>query len=112
MTNYHLDLQLFADLNTQTSEGLSAEMKVFYSDYLIDNAQPRLVHDQFAQKLPIPQGSGKTIEFRKFSPLPKAMTPLTEGVTPDGQTLNVTTVEAPVRQYGGYVTLSDMVLLT
>lgn len=112
MTNLNFDLQLFADPNTQTVEGLNAEMKVFYSDYLIDNAVPRLVHDQFAQKLPIPQGSGKTIEFRKFSPLPKATTPLTEGVTPDGQTLNVTTVEAPVRQYGGYVTLSDMVMLT
>lgn len=107
------DLQLFAE-NTQTtgSAGLTDEMKVYYSDYLIDNAVPKLVHDQFGQKHPIPKNGGKTIEFRKYSPLPKLLTPLTEGVTPDGQSLTVTTIEATVDQYGGYVTLSDMLQLT
>lgn len=108
------DLQLFAELNTQTTgtSELSDEMKVFYSDYLIDNAMPKLVHDQFGQKHPIPKNGGKTIEFRKYSPLPKLLTPLTEGVTPDGQSLSVSTITATVAQYGGYVTLSDMLLLT
>lgn len=108
-----IDLQLFAE-NTQvtTSEGLSDEMKVYYSDYLIDNAVAKLVHDQFGQKHPIPKNGGKTIEFRKYSPLPKLLTALTEGVTPDGQSLSVSTVTATVAQYGGYVTLSDMLLLT
>lgn len=109
------NLQLFAgDLNTQTTQTgtLSDEMKTYYSDYLIDNAVPKLVHDQFGQKHPIPQNGGKTIEFRKYSPLPKLTTALTEGVTPDGQSLTVTTVEATVGQYGGYVTISDMLQLT
>ena len=110
--NIRFDLQLFAEPNTQTTGGLSEEMRVFYSDYLIDNAVPRLVHDQFAQKHPIPEGGGKTIEFRKYSHLPKLLTPLTEGVTPDGQSLTVSTVTATVAQYGGYVTLSDVLLLT
>jgi len=111
----NIDLQLFAGaLNTQTTgtSTLSPEMKVFYSDYLIDSAEPKLVHDQFGQKHPIPKNGGKTIEFRKYSPLPKMLTPLTEGVTPDGQTLTVTTIEATVAQYGGYITLSDVLLLT
>ena len=109
----NIDLQLFA-ANTQvtTQSSLSPEMKVFYSDYLIDNAVPKLVHDQFGQKHPIPKNGGKTIEFRKYSPLPKMLTPLTEGVTPDGQTLTVSTIEATVAQYGGYITLSDVLLLT
>ena len=109
-----INLQLFAEMNTQTTgtATLSDEMKTFYSDYLIDNAVPKLVHDQFGQKHPIPKNGGKTIEFRKYSPLPKLLTPLTEGVTPDGQSLTVTTVEATVAQYGGYVTLSDVLLMT
>ena len=109
-----INLQLFAEMNTQTTVTgtLSPEMKTFYSDYLIDNALPKLVHDQFGQKHPIPKNGGKIIEFRKYSPLPKLLTPLTEGVTPDGQSLTVTTITAEVAQYGGYVTLSDVLLMT
>lgn len=106
-------LQLFAnELQTTLLEGLSVEMKTFYDMTLIDEAQASLVHDQFAQKKPIPQDSGKTIEFRKFASLPKAMTPLTEGVTPDGKSLNVTAITATVAQYGDYITQSDILELT
>ena len=108
-----LNLQLFAnELQTTGTATLSAEMKTFYDMTLIDEAAPALVHDQFGQKRPIPKNGGKTIEFRKFSSLPKAMTPLVEGVTPDGKTLEVTTVTATVEQYGDYITMSDMLELT
>ena len=103
------------DTNTvQTTgmTGLSAEMKTFYDMTLIDEAQANLVHDQFGQKRPIPANGGKIIEFRKFAPLAKATTPLTEGVTPDGKQLSVSTVSAAVSQYGDYITQSDMLELT
>lgn len=106
------NLQMFADVQTTTSEGLSAEMKTFYDMTLIDEAAPVLIHDQFGQKRPIPQGSGKTIEFRKFAPLEKAITPLTEGVTPAGKQMEVTVVTAEVSQYGDYITQSDVLELT
>ncbi len=92
--------------------GLSNEMKTYYSDYLIDMAEPKLVHDQFGQKCPIPKGSGKTIEFRKYDPLPKMTTPLAEGVTPNGQKLDMGVVTAEVKQYGGFIELSDILMLT
>lgn len=102
------------DLNTQVSTqgSLSDEFKTYYSDYLIDIAMPNLIHDQFAQKHPIPKGGGKTIEFRKFSPLDKALVPLTEGVTPDGNSLTVSAQTATIKQYGDYITLSDILQLT
>ena len=107
------NLQLFAnELQTTLLPGLSAEMKTFYDMTLIDEAQANLVHDQFGQKRPIPQGSGKTIEFRKFAPLAKATTPLTEGVTPDGKSLTVSTITSTVNQYGDYITQSDVLELT
>ena len=112
-TLYKLNLHLFAaNTNVTTDTGLSNEMKTFYSDYLIDLVEPLLVHDQFGQKKQIPKNGGKTIEFRKYSPLAKALTPLTEGVTPNGQKLNMSVITATVAQYGGYVTLSDVLLLT
>lgn len=105
---------LMFDGNTNTTEdsGLSDEMKTYYSDYLIDMAEPALVHDQFGQKHPIPKNGGKTIEFRKYDPLPKAMTPLAEGVTPDGQKLSMGVITATIKQYGGFVELSDILMLT
>ena len=108
--NERAGLQLFADL--QTTEGLSAEMKTFYDKTLIDEAGPSLVHEQFGQTRPIPANGGKIIEFRKFASLPKAVEPLTEGVTPDGKSMNVTTVTATVKQYGDYITQTDLLELT
>ena len=117
------NLQLFADMNTQTttsywtdSDGarhdLSGEMKTYYNSRLIDLVEAELVHDQFAQKHPIPKNGGKTIEFRKWDVLPEMTEALTEGVTPDGQSLSMSTITADVEQYGGYVTISDMLDLT
>jgi len=112
MNNFN-HLQLFAnEVQTTLSDGLTAEMKTFYDMTLIDEAAPALVHDQFGQKRPIPKNGGKTIEFRKFVPLAKALTPLQEGVTPDGKSLEVNTVTATVSQYGDYVTMSDLLELT
>lgn len=127
MNTKKINLQLFAAgtavntsggvVNANTGETVSSgtlsnQMKTYYSDYLIDNAEPKLVHDQFGQKCPIPKGSGKTIEFRKYDPLPKMTTPLAEGVTPSGQKLDMGVVTAEVKQYGGFIELSDILMLT
>lgn len=114
---FKFNLQLFANhvnVTTDATSGnnLSVEMKTFYDMTLIDEASAQLVHDQFGQKRPIPKNGGKTIEFRKFASLPKAMTPLTEGVTPDGKKLDVTSITATVAQYGDYITQSDVLELT
>ena len=90
-------IQLFAVQTTllnSTGNDLSPEMKTFYDKALLYAAQAQLVHHQFGQKRPIPKNGGKTIEFRKFTPLAKALTPLTEGVTPAGNQLDVTAITA------------------
>ncbi len=107
-----LDLRLFDNTNTTGSAGMSAEMKTFYDRELLKNAEPELVHDQWAQTRNIPKNGGKKIAFRRYEELPKALTPLTEGVTPSGKSLKVTEIEAEVKQYGDYVELSDVLILT
>lgn len=106
-----INLQLFATQVT-TQESLSAENKTYYDMNLIQEAEAELVHDQFAQKKPIPKNGGKKIEFRKYASLNKALTPLTEGVTPAGNNLKVTTIEAEVSQYGDFIEMSDVLDLT
>ena len=90
-------LQLFADnmqVNVTTDGGLSAENKTFYDRALVEEAGPNLIHGQFGQKRPIPKNGGKRIQFRRYASLPKALEPLTEGVTPEGRKLSATAVEA------------------
>lgn len=115
--DFILNLRLFDTvLNATTSAGdgneLSHEMKVYYQDRLIDLADPLLVHDQFGQKRPIPQGRGKTTEFRAFRKLPKIVNSLIEGVTPDGQALDTYVITSTVKQYGAYVCLTDFIMQT
>lgn len=106
------DSVINATTSNTPGNDLSPEMKTFYDKNLIKNAVPNLVHDQFGQKRNIPKGGGKTIEFRKFSPFPKALKDLTEGVTPDGGTVNVTAITATIKQYGDYRILADLLILT
>lgn len=108
-------LQHFADnptVNVTTDSKLSAENKTFYDRALVEKAGPNLIHGQFGQKRPIPKNGGKRIQFRRYASLPKALKPLTEGVTPEGRKLSATAVEAEVNQYGDFVCLSDVLDLT
>lgn len=102
----------YLNTNVTTDAGMSVEMKTHYDNTLLDEAQPELVHDQFGQRRPIPQGAGKKIEFRRFASLPKALGKLVEGVTPDGKKLSASAIEAEVGQYGDYVPVSDMLKMT
>mgnify|MGYP003287815727 FL=1 len=110
--NMELNYQMFANANTQTTGGLSAEMKTYYGMELLENAKPQLVHNQFAATKPLPVGGGKTVEWRKFGAFDKALTPLTEGVTPDGSGISVSYITKELAQYGDYTTVSDMLDLT
>ena len=114
---YKLNLHAFGNVinaTTSASSGnnLAPEIKTYYSDYLIDLAEAELVHDQFGQKRNIPSGNGKEIEFRQFMPLAKIQDALVEGVTPDGQALDTSSLTAKVKQYGGYVIITDLLDLT
>ena len=110
--NRCFDLQMFADANPQTTSGLSQEMKTYYGMELLETAKPNLVHNQLAATHPLPAGGGKTVEWRKFGTFDKALTPLTEGVTPDGSGISVSYITKELNQYGDYTTVSDMLDLT
>jgi len=111
----NMNLQHFATQTTTLDakdNNLKQSVKEYYEKRLLDYAEPDLVHDQFGDNYPIPLHGGKSIEFRRFSPLSKALTPITEGVTPSGNKLNVESVTASIDQYGDYIELSDILDMT
>lgn len=99
-------------LQTTGSAGLSVEMKTFYDRLLLERTVPVLLYDKFAQKRNIPKMGGKTIEFRRFSALPTATTPLTEGVPPTLKDITVSAITATIAQYGDAVGFTDLVSTT
>lgn len=99
-------------VNTTASVGLTDEMKTFYDRVLLERTVPVLLHDRFAQKKSIPMHGGKTIEFRRFSALATATTPITEGVPPTLKDITVTAITSTIAQYADAVGFTDLVSTT
>ena len=89
------------------SGAITAENAVFYNKNLLKRLVGELVWARFGQKKSAPKNNGDTVSFRRFESLTPTTTPLTEGVTPTGKTLNVTDIRAVVEQYGDYIEISD-----
>jgi len=110
-----MNLRLFdgevGNEDIMTTGDLTPGMKVYYNQLIIRLVGPKLVHDQFAQKKPIPAHGGKTMEFRQYDPLPKALKPLVEGVTPKGRKYTMRTKTADIYQYGDYIPVTDILHL-
>lgn len=100
-------------IQTTTSVGLTDEMKTFYDRVLLTRTVPKLIHARFGQQKSIPAHGGRIIEFRKFSALAVATTPLTEGELFTAlKDITVTATTATVAQYGDAVGFSDIVSTT
>lgn len=94
---------------TQTYGNLTAEQKTFYDRTLLSRLLPNLTFLKYGQKRPMPKNEGDTINFRRFNSLDVPAASLTEGVTPDGDNLSITAVNATVAQEGNWVRLSDKI---
>ena len=124
-----IDLQLFAEagsminattgyVNAYTGEqepfdsknSLSPEIKQFYDTQLLENARIEMVFEQFAERVPLPAGNGKSVEFRKANTFGRAGK-LQEGVIPDPQKFGVTSITASVDQYGTFTAVTDLLEL-
>ena len=84
----------------------------YYSKNLLLRAQPRLLHALFGQIRDVPKGNSDVIKFRRYTDLSNATTPLTEGITPVGNQLSVTTITATIQEYGDFIVSTDWVDFT
>jgi N4-gp56 family major capsid protein len=103
-----------ADSITTTSE-VDAAVQVYYDRALLELEKEKLVHmvgaDTKNRPFKNPNG-GTTIKFRRYDKLPTAMTPITEGVTPNGKQLSKNDLLMTMQQYGDFVSITDVVDLT
>lgn len=105
-------------LNTSTSVGSgtganSTKPNAYYDKLLLELlVQTDFGHAKFAQERDMPRKAGDTVNFRKINKLTPSLTPLTEGVTPDGLNGGVTAISVTTHQYGEWMLFSDLVDVT
>lgn len=120
MKKFKMDLQMFWTEHTDagtlevnpvnkttdntTGHDFSPTMKTFYDTSLLENARETMVFTQLGRKQPM---KGNKVEWRKFNTFAKALTPLTEGVIPEGKNFGMTKIEATTTQHGDYTAVSD-----
>ena len=100
-------MAVFDNLNYTTSSGVAPGVVDFYERTLIKNATPEMVHSRDAQKRTLPLNNGKRVQFRRFTPFAAVTKPLSEGVTPAGQTLTQTAFTVMVKPYGAHVETTE-----
>lgn len=101
-------MPVFDNMNLSTSPGLAtSQVEQYYIRQLLEYMTPELVHGRDAQKVPLPEHNGRTVQFRKYTAFPAVTTPLSEGVTPAGQTLTQTAFTATIKPYGAHVEFTD-----
>lgn len=99
-------LRFFEGMTTANSP---TEIRDYYDRVALAKALPAMPFRRWGQKRPIPKGNGKTITFTRWGLLAPATTPLSEGVTPVGNTLSHEEIRATLNQYGDWVPLTDQV---
>lgn len=82
----------------------------FYDKLLLEVLrQKQFIHEKLAQKRDMPKNYGDTVQFRKITKLEPKLTPLVEGVTPDGSSGGISAISVSTKQYGDYMEFSDVV---
>lgn len=103
-----LNLQIFSadvnPINVTTQSSMSPTMKTFYDTTLLENARETMIFTQLGKPQPM---KGNKVEWRKFDTFAKALTPLTEGVIPTGQTFGMSKIEGEITQHGDFTPVSD-----
>jgi len=93
---------------------IPSAVQAYYDRKLLERARPKLIALDFAQKRPLPSQNSPTIKFRKYNDLSRTVANLvlTEGTPGNGEQMSVTDKTVTVKQYGNYITITDMVQLT
>ena len=96
------------NMNFTSSAGL---VPTSVQQYLWRKFEGRVINDRIwdndMQTRTVPLNSGDRVKFNRMNPFAVDLTPLKQGVTPDGQKIVTSNFFAVVKPYGKYIELND-----
>jgi len=93
----------YGDIDQRTAGYAAAEM--------LRHAEPFIILSKMGLTKPMPRNKAEKIIFRRAVPLPPALTPVVEGVTPTAQKISYEDVEVTLKQYGRPIEITDKVTM-
>ena len=100
-------MAVYDNLNHTYDSGVSPSVIQYFERKAQENIQPQLIHLRDAQMRTLPPHNGRTVNFHRIVPLDAVTTPLSEGVTPAGQTMTETAFTALLKSYGGHIEITN-----
>lgn len=94
-------------LNTYGSIG--SRTNVYADEKFLAHATPKQVLERYATTKQLPKNKTLTIAFRRSIPFDVDDTPIQEGVTPTPDGYQPEDIYCTIKQYGGWVTLTDVI---
>lgn len=95
-----------------TTQSLPPPVQQWFDQVLLSRPMPMLIHGRFAMKKRMPDRSGRTARYRRYTNLATATVPLPDsGLTPPGQVLSAVDIDATIEIYGTYTAITDQVSL-
>ena len=95
-------------MNFTSSEGL---VPTSVQEYLWRKFEGRVINDRIwdkdMQTRTVPLHNGERVKFNRMNPFAVDLTPLKQGVTPDGQSIVTSSFSATVKPYGKWLELND-----
>lgn len=98
--------------NLTTTTRIDHPINIHFIQQFLTRVMPRLVHDQFGIKVPVPAHVGDTVKWRRYANPTAQTTPLVEGEDPTPIRQEKTDISAQVVEYGAYMKCSSWLDLT
>ncbi len=90
----------------------NSDVENYIQDKTLPLTQRQLVAYQFGDMLRLPKGRGLTYTASRYDRVNLPFAPLSEGVPPVGEALNLTQVTATAQQWGDTITITDVADMT
>jgi len=101
-------LQTPTDVVGRLYGDLEVEEAIEIQKKMLPNVQKNLITARFATQSEKSRNTGHVVRFRRIEKLPFDDQPLSEGVTPNWDSLEQQIITTELRQYGRYITTTDL----